>query len=89
MRKEVKKKMNRRLKIIEGQIKGLQKMVEDDVYCINIITQTSAARQALSSIENIMLENHLEEHVKVQMKGKDFKKATKEILGVYKLAKKK
>ncbi len=89
MKKEVKKKLARRLKIIEGQIKGLQKMVEEDAYCVDVITQTSAARHALSSVEDVMLENHLEEHAQYQIKGSQSKKAMKEILGVYKLAKKK
>lgn len=89
MKKEIKKKVDRRLKIITGQIQGLQKMVDMEIYCIDIITQTSAIRHALSSVENLMLENHLEEHAQYQMKGKQSKRAMKEILEVYKLAKKK
>lgn len=89
MKKDVKKKLTRRLKIIEGQIKGLQKMVEEDTYCVDIITQTSAVRQALSSVEDVMLENHLSTHVVEQMKGGKHKLATDEILSVYKLSKKK
>jgi len=89
MKKEVKKKLQRRLKIIEGQIRGLQKMVEDGEYCVDIITQTSAARKALSSVEDMMLENHLSTHVVEQMKGGKHKRAIEEILSVYKLSKKK
>jgi len=89
MRREIKKKLERRLKIIEGQIKGLEKMVEKDKYCVDIITQTSAVRQALSSIEDLMLENHLSTHVVEQMKSGKHKLAIKEILSVYKLSKKK
>ena len=89
MRKEVKRKLTRRLKIIAGQIKGLQKMVEEDVYCVDIITQTSAVRQALSSVEDVMLENHLSTHVIEQMKSGKHEKAISEILSVYKLSKKK
>ena len=47
-----KSKIIRRLKLVEGQIRGLQKMIETDVYCINIITQTSAVKQALSNVED-------------------------------------
>lgn len=89
MKKEVKQCLVRRLKIIGGQIKGLQKMVDDEVYCIDIITQTSAVRQALSSVEDVMLENHLSTHVVEQMKSGAHKKATQEILSVYKISKKK
>ncbi|MBI2618088.1 metal-sensitive transcriptional regulator [Candidatus Kaiserbacteria bacterium] len=89
MKKEVKKRLVRRLNIIEGQIRGLQKMVEEEVYCVDIITQTSAVRHALSSIENVMLENHLSTHVISQMKSGAHKKAIGEILSVYKVSKKK
>lgn len=89
MKKEIKKKLTRRLKIIEGQIRGLQKMVDEDTYCIDVITQTSAVRQALSSVEDVMLGNHLSTHVVEQMKSGKHKLATDEILSVYKLSKKK
>ena len=56
---EDKKKLIRRLKIIEGQIRGLQEMIEKDVYCIDIITQTSAVKQALTAVEDVLMEGHL------------------------------
>lgn len=89
MKDPVKKKVGRRLKIIEGQVRGLQKMIADDTYCIDIITQTSAIRQALSAIEDAVLENHLSTHAVAQMKGGKQKQAISEILAVYKVAKKK
>jgi DNA-binding FrmR family transcriptional regulator len=89
MKAEVKKRVGRRLKIIEGQVRGLEKMIDEDEYCIDVITQASAIRHALSSVEDLMLENHLEQHAQHQMKGKESKKAMKEIMSVYKLAKKK
>ena len=46
MRQDIKTKAIRRLKITEGQIRGLQKMVEDEKYCIDIITQVSAIKEA-------------------------------------------
>ncbi len=77
-----------RLKIVEGQVRGLQKMVEEEQYCIDIITQASAVKEALSSVEDLLLENHLGTHVAEQMKhGKD-QQATEEILKVYKLTRK-
>ncbi|MFC1595263.1 metal-sensitive transcriptional regulator [Patescibacteria group bacterium] len=88
MRKDIKKRVLRRLNIIEGQIKGLKKMIEEEKYCIDIITQSSAIRQALSVVEDLMLENHLSTHAQEQMKGKQHKKIAEEILKVYKLAKK-
>lgn len=89
MKKEVKKRVSHRLKIIEGQVRGLHKMIDEEAYCIDIITQSSAIRHALGSIEDLMLENHLTTHVKEQMRSGEDKKAAKEILAIYKLAKKK
>ena len=83
-----KQKLNKRLKIIEGQIRGLQKMVEADTYCIDVITQTSAIKQALSAIENVLLEEHLGHCVVNQIKKGETKKAVNEILKVYQLKKK-
>ena len=89
MKKEIKPRAVRRLKLIEGQIRGLQKMVEDDRYCIDIITQASAIKEALSGVEDLLLENHLTTHVIHQVKNGEEDKATKEILKVYKLKRKK
>jgi CsoR family transcriptional regulator, copper-sensing transcriptional repressor len=49
----------KRLRRIEGQIRGLQKMVSDDKYCIDILTQVSAATRALQSVALGLLEDHL------------------------------
>lgn len=87
MKKE-KNKLLRRLKIIEGQIRGLQEMLAKDEYCIDIITQTSAVKQALSGVENALLENHLQTCVIHQVKKGAEKKAVAEILKVYELKRK-
>lgn len=89
MKKEVKKRVSHRLKIIEGQVRGLHKMIDKEAYCIDVITQTSAIRRALSSIEDLMLESHLSTCVVGQMKSGKQKRAIAEILSVYKLSKKK
>lgn len=49
----------KRLRRIEGQIRGLQRMVESDVYCIDVLTQVSAATRALESVALLLLEEHL------------------------------
>lgn len=49
----------KRLKRIEGQVRGLQRMVEDDVYCIDVLTQVSATTKALQSVALLLLEDHL------------------------------
>ena len=82
---EVKKKLIRRLKIIEGQVRGLQDMLANEEYCIDIITQTSAVKQALSSLEDVLMESHLGGCVVTQMKKGKEAQAIKEILKVYSL----
>jgi len=49
----------RRLRRIEGQVRGLQKMVDEDTYCIDILTQVSAATRALQSVALGLMEDHL------------------------------
>ncbi|MEO7905047.1 MAG: metal-sensitive transcriptional regulator [Candidatus Saccharimonadales bacterium] len=88
MRNDIKTKALRRLKIIEGQTRGLQKMVEDDKYCIDIIGQAAAIKQALSGVEDLLLENHLTTHVIEQIKTGHDQQATNEIMKVYKLNRK-
>lgn len=83
-----KQKLIKRLKIIEGQVRGLQDMVDNDKYCVDIITQTSAVKQSLSSLEDILLEGHLGHCVINQIKKGETEKATAEILKVYRLKKK-
>ena len=89
MEKIYKNKSTRRLKIIAGQVRGLQKMISEDKYCINIINQSSAIKEAISSFENFVLENHLSTHVIHQIKHKKGNRAVKEILKIYKLSQKK
>lgn len=78
----------RRLKLVEGQIRGLQKMIEQETYCIDIITQTSAVKQALSNVEDLILEKHLGSCVLKQVAEGKTEKAKQEILTVYKLKRK-
>lgn len=83
-----KSRLIRRLKIVEGQIRGLQDMLGKDVYCIDVITQTSAAKRALSSVEDLLMENHLNTCVVHQMQKGSQGKAVKEVLKVYGLKRK-
>lgn len=83
-----KEKIIRRLKLIEGQVRGLQRMVESNTYCIDVITQTSAVKQGLSNVEDLLLENHLGGCILDQVKSGQTDKAKSEILKVYKLKRK-
>ncbi|HLC95314.1 MAG TPA: metal-sensitive transcriptional regulator [Patescibacteria group bacterium] len=81
-------KLIRRLQIIEGQVRGLQEMLTRDVYCIDIITQTSAVKQGLTVVENALIESHLDTCLIHQIKNGKEKKAKEEILKVYRLKRK-
>lgn len=86
MQADIKRKALRRLKIVLGQVKGLAGMVEREKYCVDIITQTSAIKEALSGVGDLVLKNHLDTHVLHQMRTGKGKRATEEILKIYKLA---
>ncbi|MBI1809597.1 MAG: metal-sensitive transcriptional regulator [Gemmatimonadetes bacterium] len=58
-----------RLKRIEGQLRGIQKMVEEDRYCTDILTQISAAHEALRSVGRELMKNHLKHCATAALKG--------------------
>jgi DNA-binding FrmR family transcriptional regulator len=55
----IKEELGVRLRRIEGQIRGLQRMVDDDAYCIDIVTQVSSATSALRSVALSLMDEHL------------------------------
>ncbi|MGA2795526.1 MAG: metal-sensitive transcriptional regulator [Roseiarcus sp.] len=59
MRPAVKTSCSKRLKRIEGQVRGLLRMVDEDRYCIDVITQVSAVRAALKRVEEEVLKDHI------------------------------
>lgn len=74
-----------RSKILQGQLKGLEKMIENEDYCMDIITQNLAIQKSLSSLNKLVLENHLQTHVREMFKdGKD-EQALEELLKLYEL----
>ena len=59
MRQDIKANATKRLSRIAGQVRGLRKMVEEDRYCIDIVTQISAVRAALDRVEEEILRDHV------------------------------
>jgi DNA-binding FrmR family transcriptional regulator len=59
MRKDIKTSCRKRLSRIEGQVRGLSRMVDEDRYCIDIVTQISAVRAALRRVEEEVLRDHV------------------------------
>lgn len=82
---DIKKRATHRSKIIEGQFKGLQKMIDQEEYCIDILTQSLAIQKSLASLNKLILENHLRTHVSEQLTGGDSERTVKELLDLYEL----
>jgi DNA-binding FrmR family transcriptional regulator len=59
MNSETKKSVSARIARIEGQVRGVSQMIEQDRYCLEVVTQVRAARAALAKIEQIVLADHL------------------------------
>ena len=51
--------IGRRLRRVEGQVRGLQRLVDEDTYCIDVLTQVSAAKKALQAVALLLVEDHL------------------------------
>ena len=64
---EEKQYIKKRLNIIEGQIKGIKQMIDDDRYCDDVLTQLLATNKSIESLENCILESHLEKCIKRQI----------------------
>jgi DNA-binding FrmR family transcriptional regulator len=60
-----------RLKTIEGHVRGIERMVEDDAYCIDIIRQIQAVQSALSHVSSMILKNHLDTCLTTAIRGDD------------------
>jgi DNA-binding FrmR family transcriptional regulator len=82
----VAKKAGTALKRIEGQVRGVQKMLEEDRYCIDVVTQIEAVRAALSKVEADLLRQHLQHCVHHAMNSKDKTeqgRVIEELVGVF------
>ena len=71
MQTETKPKVLNRLSRIEGQVRGIARMVEDDRYCVDLLTQLRAVRAALHRVETEVLRDHLDHCVMGAMTGDD------------------
>lgn len=66
-------------------MRGVQKMIENEDYCMDIITQTLAIQKSINSLNKLVLENHLRTHVKHMFENDDTDKAIRELLDIYEL----
>lgn len=68
---QTKKAITRRLASATGHLKGIQRMVEEDTYCIDVIRQIQAVQAALDKVNTLMLDNHMRTCVTTAIKGDD------------------
>ncbi|GAC1391002.1 MAG: metal-sensitive transcriptional regulator [Candidatus Saccharimonadales bacterium] len=84
----IKKRVTHRAKIIEGQFKGLQKHIDNEDYCIDLLTQSLAIQKSLSSLNKLILENHLRTCAQEKLNSSDEhikETAIQELLNLYEL----
>lgn len=82
-----KQELTNRLKSIEGHIRGIQRMIEDDTYCMDILKQIKAVQQALERVSALTLENHLNTCVTTAIRSDDSveqERVVREIMDVFK-----
>ena len=86
MQDERRRDVLKRLSYIEGHVSGIQKMVEEDKYCIDILRQTHAVRKSLEKLEAIILEGHLRTCVPEGIKGDREDEVIQELIQLYTIA---
>jgi len=85
---DIKKRALHRSKILQGQLKGLEKMIDKEEYCMDILTQSLAIQKSLSSLNKLVLENHLKTHIAEKFSSnsaKESQSAIDELLSLYEL----
>jgi CsoR family transcriptional regulator, copper-sensing transcriptional repressor len=85
---QVKKDLTTRLNRIEGQIRGIKGMIENDTYCDDVITQLSATQSALNSVAKLLLEGHLKGCVVDRLAEGDDEVLDELVVTIHKLMKK-
>ena len=79
--KQDKRRIQDRLRRIEGQVRGLQAMVDEDRYCIDVLTQVSAVRAALESVALLLLADHTQHCVTEAIRAGDGSEKVRELNG--------
>lgn len=79
MRADTRQLAMKRLARIEGQVRGVSKMVEEDRYCIDVVRQVQAIKAALTSFERVVLDDHLETCVDTAMRSDNFEERREKV----------
>jgi DNA-binding FrmR family transcriptional regulator len=86
---DLKQRAMHRAKILEGQMRGVQKMIENEDYCMDILTQSLAIQKSIGSLNKLILENHVRTHIKENLSSSSEEaqeQAVEELLGLYELS---
>ncbi len=79
MRQETNIASRKRLARIEGQVKGVANMIDENRYCIHVVRQIQAIKSALTSLEAIVLDDHLDTCVETALKSKDIEQRREKV----------
>lgn len=85
MTPETRRQALRRMKILSGQVQALEKQLEDDRYCMDILDLSLSIQKALRSLDGLVIEGHLRTHVIEMMTGGEEDKAVAELLRLYRV----
>lgn len=85
---DLKKRALHRTRILEGQMRGLEKMIENEDYCVDIVTQSLAIQKSLGSLNKLLVENHLRTHIMAMFEagGDERETAIQELVKLYELS---
>ncbi|RXK17541.1 metal-sensitive transcriptional regulator [Macrococcus sp. DPC7161] len=79
-----KKNLQTRLNRIEGQVRAINRMIQEDVYCDDVLTQIAATRQALNSVSHLLLEQHMKTCIVDKINHNETEQAMEELLKTFK-----
>ena len=88
MNPDIKKQVNRRASIIEGQFRALRTAIDSDAYCMDVLTQSLAIQKSLASLNKLVVENHISTHIQAMLASSseaDRQKAIDELSQLYEL----
>lgn len=85
MTPDIRQQALRRLKILSGQLQALERQIDEDKYCMDVLDLSMSIQKALRSLDGLVIEGHLRTHVVEQIAGGETERAVKELLRLYKI----
>ncbi|GAA3942945.1 metal-sensitive transcriptional regulator [Pseudoclavibacter caeni] len=85
MIEDIKRRALHRVRILEGQLRAIERQIEQEDYCVDIVTQSLAVQRSLASLNSLLVENHLRTHVPhmLQAGGEEREQAIEELVRLY------